>query len=60
MWHLFHAEVFFLLFFLGLESDDEEEEEEDQNEGKKGNPFEDLNGRFEEEKEALLARLRGE
>ena len=63
---------FFCLFFLfeilrmetypsttGLDPDDTDNEDDSDDVQKKGSVLDDLNNRFEDEKESLLARLRG-
>ena len=62
--------VFFWLFEIlkmemlyvsttGLDPDDTDDEDDSDNVQKKGSVLDNLNSRFEDEKEALLARLRG-
>ena len=43
----------------GLDPDDTDDEDDSDDVQKKGSVLDDLNNRFEDEKEALLARLRG-
>ena len=47
------------LSITGLDPDDTDDEDDSDDVQKKGSVLDDLNNRFEDEKEALLARLRG-